>query len=320
MAIVTWEAIAGRRLFRGESDYDTLRKIVAEPAPPLSSVASWIGPGLDAILANALERDAERRTPSARVMADALEVAARRLDLVATTGEVADFLRAAMAKPLAVRRERLRRFLDAGGTTGAMEAAPSPDGPTARMPDRIAVPSEAPAPAPAAAPIVVGTVDSGSSAVPSEEEPIASRAVTSVGGSDVTDRALVAAGLRPRRRSTSSGVLAAAALVVVAGGASAAWILHGGGGTVAPVSSIAPPVPGGPGLTPSAAPIAEPSVAPIASATATPAASPSATASASAVPAATPPPLRTGRPGPPAPLAPSPPAAPTGPIRQNPYR
>ena len=72
LGIVLWEALCGRRLFRRESDLETLRAIVHDPIPsPPKSVR--ISPRLERIMMKALQRDPDQRFQNADEMALALE-------------------------------------------------------------------------------------------------------------------------------------------------------------------------------------------------------------------------------------------------------
>jgi hypothetical protein len=328
MAIVAWEATAGRRLFKGESDYDTLRKIVQEPAAPLSSVAPWVGSALDAVITAALDPDRNHRTPTARAFAEALESAARKHDLVATSGEVGDFLREVVADRLSQRRDRLRRFLDAGGTTGPMDAAIAAVAqatPIRMEPSLPVAPIEATAPT-VATPVPaarLGEPEITSMIPPRADTPPPSQAVTSL-GAEGTERALVAAGILPGKRNGSTLFIATGAVVVVAA-ITGVVLLRGD----LRATGSAPAVSATPAT--SAAATAGPHIAPFESASAPP---PSATPSSSTSSQAAPPPSSTspiaptrkvgGSPSPPAPPPAAPPAPQppetSGPIRKNPYR
>ncbi len=109
LGVVVWEALAGQKLFRGKSELETFKKVVATQVPPLSSVASWANPRLDAILGTALARSPENRFRSAESFGAALETAARRDDLIATAAEVGACVRALFADALAERRAEVRR-------------------------------------------------------------------------------------------------------------------------------------------------------------------------------------------------------------------
>ncbi|MFO0726072.1 MAG: protein kinase [Myxococcota bacterium] len=72
LGVVLWELLAGRRMFAGQSDVQTMYAALAgeRPLPPADRgvpEAMW------SIAASALELDRERRWPSAALMADALE-------------------------------------------------------------------------------------------------------------------------------------------------------------------------------------------------------------------------------------------------------
>jgi len=74
LGVILHELLAGQRPFRGEGPTDILYKIVHEPAEPLDVSALKLDPRLAAVVARALEKDAERRYPSATALGDALQV------------------------------------------------------------------------------------------------------------------------------------------------------------------------------------------------------------------------------------------------------
>lgn len=112
LGVVAWEAFTGRRLFTGEGPGETLQRVLEEPAPPLSAAAQWMGQGLDAVIAAALEKSPDARIPTARAFGEALEAAARASFGVAPSAEVGAAVRRRAAEPLAALRrvlaERLR--------------------------------------------------------------------------------------------------------------------------------------------------------------------------------------------------------------------
>jgi serine/threonine-protein kinase len=73
MGIVLWELCTGRALFGGENAANTLHKLMSEPIPRPSSVASRVDPKLEAITMRLLERDPGDRFQSARELRAALE-------------------------------------------------------------------------------------------------------------------------------------------------------------------------------------------------------------------------------------------------------
>ena len=93
MGIVLWELIARQRLFPGDNAAATLHRLMSEPIPRVSSVVANVPPGLDDLIARALEKDPDRRFASATSMRQALEgwmmqegVAVRSDDIAALLG------------------------------------------------------------------------------------------------------------------------------------------------------------------------------------------------------------------------------------------
>jgi serine/threonine protein kinase len=76
MAVVFWECIAGRRLFRGEEAIDTLQEVMSAPIPPLRKLGANIPPELDDVIMRGLSRDLETRYLTAKDFAEAIERAA----------------------------------------------------------------------------------------------------------------------------------------------------------------------------------------------------------------------------------------------------
>ena len=75
--VVLWEALEGRRLFKGDGEADTLNKVLYEPIPPLEDAVRSVPHEIEIALEGALDRERMRRFPTAAAFADALERAAR---------------------------------------------------------------------------------------------------------------------------------------------------------------------------------------------------------------------------------------------------
>ncbi len=71
--IVLWEALAGRRLFHGESEAAVVTKVLSDEVPPPSKLTAGVTHAIDNITLRALSRDKKHRFQSAREMALALE-------------------------------------------------------------------------------------------------------------------------------------------------------------------------------------------------------------------------------------------------------
>ncbi len=72
LGIVLWESLAGKRLFRGDTDAEVLKNVRAGIARPLSDVRDDLPPALLATVHRALERDPADRFPDARALLRAL--------------------------------------------------------------------------------------------------------------------------------------------------------------------------------------------------------------------------------------------------------
>ena len=158
--VVLWEALAGRRLFRGDDLGQTVERVLHAEIPPPSGGNPGVAPELDRVVLRALERDPERRFATARDFANAL----RGATALASPAEVADWVRAVGGAKLLQRIQRVAaieshsssRVRVAGrsplhtplGLMAMAEAPPSsvssPDAPTVRPGADPDAPTEAP--------------------------------------------------------------------------------------------------------------------------------------------------------------------------------
>jgi serine/threonine protein kinase len=99
MAIILWESLAGKRLFRAENHAATLNKICLEPIPMPSSVDPALAP-FDPILERGLARDPHLRYQTAEEFAEAIEEMASSLGGLAKQREVAQLVREYAAEKL----------------------------------------------------------------------------------------------------------------------------------------------------------------------------------------------------------------------------
>jgi eukaryotic-like serine/threonine-protein kinase len=68
-SVVLWEILTGRRLFFGDSDADSLRRVLNDEVPLPSSIVPELPPELDCVVMRGLERDAAKRYATAHDMA-----------------------------------------------------------------------------------------------------------------------------------------------------------------------------------------------------------------------------------------------------------
>ncbi|MFO0587584.1 MAG: protein kinase [Polyangiaceae bacterium] len=132
MGVILWEVLAGRRLFRADSDGATLSRILVEPIPLLSDHAPDIPAGLADATMKSLARDPADRHPTAADMADAIEQAIRDEGdpqiYAASPREVASYMREMFGADVAVRRDTVRAWIakcgDADAASGPRSQAP----------------------------------------------------------------------------------------------------------------------------------------------------------------------------------------------------
>jgi serine/threonine protein kinase len=107
IATVAWEALAGKRLFRGENDVDTAQRILSRDAPPLSTEVPELA-AFDDVLATALAKSPDARFATTQAFASALESVAQPRGLVAGHAEVATVVKHFAGPQLEARRAQVR--------------------------------------------------------------------------------------------------------------------------------------------------------------------------------------------------------------------
>jgi serine/threonine-protein kinase len=108
---VLWEVLADKRLFKGEGEADTLNRVLFEPIPKLREVDPDIAPELEAVTMKSLDRDPDKRYPTASAFADELEKAARATSSIASVREVADYVQKLLGQDISQQREAVRAWL-----------------------------------------------------------------------------------------------------------------------------------------------------------------------------------------------------------------
>jgi hypothetical protein len=104
MGAVLWSALTGQRLFAGRSPEDTMRQVCQGVIAPPSQVGLRPPAALDGVCLTALQRDPEKRFPTAERMGLALREATADSGLLASAGDVATWVRVAVGRELAQRR------------------------------------------------------------------------------------------------------------------------------------------------------------------------------------------------------------------------
>jgi serine/threonine-protein kinase len=109
LGVVFWELCTGKPLFRGANEFNTLQRVLNQPVPKPSEVVDGVPPEIDDVVMGMLERDVEKRTPSAdavaRQLARYMEKATRQFN----QSDVAHFVEAMVGDDLSTRTHQLQR-------------------------------------------------------------------------------------------------------------------------------------------------------------------------------------------------------------------
>lgn len=106
MGVTLWEAVTLRRLYAGENDFDTARRILTGEYPPLLDFDARLPPVLDEICKKALHPDPDQRFMSADEFADAIET--HLAGSVASQRDVAAFISGVASQKLERERRAMR--------------------------------------------------------------------------------------------------------------------------------------------------------------------------------------------------------------------
>jgi serine/threonine protein kinase len=116
IGIILWELLAGRRLFIGESDLETVRQVQAARVPSIRRINPQVLPELDAIVAKALARDPNQRYQAARDLGRDLNSIMFHFGRAVSSFDIA-----AMVDPVWRDRERTKsRKADKGSIIGTL--------------------------------------------------------------------------------------------------------------------------------------------------------------------------------------------------------
>ncbi len=112
LGAVLWEGLRGQRLFRAESDVATIERVLRGDIPSLRSSLPWLTTGVNAVVMRALARDPDSRFSSAEQMAGVLTETAESANLLGSRREVGSCVARLLGDELAVRRDRLRAWME----------------------------------------------------------------------------------------------------------------------------------------------------------------------------------------------------------------
>ncbi|RZK98222.1 MAG: serine/threonine protein kinase [Methylobacterium sp.] len=113
LGVVLWEALAGRRLFKGETELETLNRLLFEPIPTLRIHDPEIPEVIEAVVMRALDRNPLERYGSAAEFADALERAAQGVFPIANVRDTASCVQQIIGHEIQQQRAAVRAWLAA---------------------------------------------------------------------------------------------------------------------------------------------------------------------------------------------------------------
>ena len=102
-AVVIWETLTGERLFKGETESETLAKILCDKVLPPSAIVPELGKAFDAPLMKALSRNPKDRHATARELAFEIEKCVG----VASASEVGEWIENLVGSTLSAREEEV---------------------------------------------------------------------------------------------------------------------------------------------------------------------------------------------------------------------
>ena len=105
LGIVLWEMLAGRRLFLGETDYQTVKLVQQAQVPSLSKISPEVDEEFEGVLAKALTPNPDERYQNAREFEDALAGYLFSHQLKITATNISNLVKAILAQADAVTPE-----------------------------------------------------------------------------------------------------------------------------------------------------------------------------------------------------------------------
>ncbi len=126
LGIIAWEMLCGRRLFRRESEYETLRAVLRAPIDRPSFLRPTVPDALDDAIMRALERDPDDRFRNANEFRHAISEALRDRGGPTPMCDIAPIIRTSFADQLRMQRALIREATrqSQGRSTAVLRKAP----------------------------------------------------------------------------------------------------------------------------------------------------------------------------------------------------
>ncbi len=127
--VLAWETLTGKRLFRGKTEWESLKRIIELPIPELSSVVPDVPIEIGALIRAALTREPNKRLQSAAALHQGIEKAALKTIGLAEESEVAAWVR----RNARHRIQQIEEALREGHSVAVPKMPPTVDGNTPRQ-------------------------------------------------------------------------------------------------------------------------------------------------------------------------------------------
>jgi len=102
LGVCVWEMLAGRRLFLGDTDYETVQAVSNANVPSLVGVHPEVDPQIEGLILKALARDPDERFRTAREFGDALAGYLFHHQMKVTSYDIANLVKAALERQKSV--------------------------------------------------------------------------------------------------------------------------------------------------------------------------------------------------------------------------
>jgi serine/threonine-protein kinase len=127
LGCVMWEALTLKRLFKGDTDSQTMNQILEMSIPLPSKVNGDVPVEYDRIVMRALDRDPERRQPTAKVLAIELEELLKRRGYGARNDRIAKYMQETFRTHIDARKKLVQEVVSKGSASAdIVDAAFSP--------------------------------------------------------------------------------------------------------------------------------------------------------------------------------------------------
>ncbi len=130
LGVVLWEITTNQRLFRMDTDLDTLEKVQACAVPPPSTIVPGYPPELEACVMKALSKRKQDRFPTAREFSRALQTYLVRSGHFVGPEEVAQFIRSVFADRIQKREAHLAWAAEVTSTVNVDQLRAGKSGPS----------------------------------------------------------------------------------------------------------------------------------------------------------------------------------------------